>query len=916
MTAVANGTLASVATPSNKTDKVVDKVTGKQGGQSTSSQNGSDKTSSVTSKVTAESVTSTLPSSPSNSIATPAENERVVEVSATPSSADKGAGSTAEGGKVKGDVKSATPSSAKSPNAQSGKQKKGSNKGQQQQQSSHDSKKTPSSSAVVEEVIAAQAVSVSSAAPPGDSLYTERRDEKKGVQSSSSAVPGEAQPAVTSEEPLVMNFGKCGLVDPSLKPVEDKEEAHTVSALSASPDSFTATDKKLNLSEPSEVTSESKSPAGKKSQNKNKKNTPVQNKKEEHRQPHKDTHHTEQGDQKVCNVDTVELVGQAKVESCLTEMSSLSPGGDTAALEAEDQGKGWETKSKTKADKTNTNKKGSSGQDAKGFSGQDAKGFSGQDAKGSSGQDAKGSSGQDAKVSTGQDAKVSTGQDAKVSTGQDAKVSTGQDAKVSIGQDAKISTEQDAKSSVEDSRHLESVEQNPIASGDISQHGIASHGQVKDKALSTKTSDQALSKKTSDEALSKKTSQVEDFERNLSEKKSHEELSLDNSPTSGKVTESKSLSAPKKDGNKAQEGKNKKGKNAAATKKEEVTKVEEPLKIEQVADSKEDVQKTNVATSKGKKGGKTQNRESAVKQQDKTKETKQVRINEMSVPQNVPQKGKAAQQKRAQGKGHPESGGVATSPCHDHDHDHDHDHHEKDVLRGEEGENEEEDDFDMDLDSEGDEASHHHVHGEACVNGHHEQGGVKDGLGKGLSQHATGDGTDTLMSESGSKVKQSRSEKKARKALSRMGLKPVRGVTQITMRKNRNVLFIIDRPDVFRAPGSETYVVFGEARIEDLDERAKHAAAEKFKATETSGSTATDTTRKLPHSADLPLSEVEGQETLARQASDDEQVDESGIETKDIELVMSQASVSRSRAITALRNNNNDIVNAIMELTL
>jgi len=42
------------------------------------------------------------------------------------------------------------------------------------------------------------------------------------------------------------------------------------------------------------------------------------------------------------------------------------------------------------------------------------------------------------------------------------------------------------------------------------------------------------------------------------------------------------------------------------------------------------------------------------------------------------------------------------------------------------------------------------------------------------------------------------------------------------------------------------------------------------------------------------------------------QVDEAGIEAKDIELVMSQASVSRAKAVRALKNNQNDIVNAIM----
>lgn len=41
-------------------------------------------------------------------------------------------------------------------------------------------------------------------------------------------------------------------------------------------------------------------------------------------------------------------------------------------------------------------------------------------------------------------------------------------------------------------------------------------------------------------------------------------------------------------------------------------------------------------------------------------------------------------------------------------------------------------------------------------------------------------------------------------------------------------------------------------------------------------------------------------------------VDETGVEAKDVELVMSQAGVSRAKAVRALKNNQNDIVNAIM----
>lgn len=49
---------------------------------------------------------------------------------------------------------------------------------------------------------------------------------------------------------------------------------------------------------------------------------------------------------------------------------------------------------------------------------------------------------------------------------------------------------------------------------------------------------------------------------------------------------------------------------------------------------------------------------------------------------------------------------------------------------------------------------------------------------------------------------------------------------------------------------------------------------------------------------------------------DEEEVDETGMEEKDIELVVSQANVSRAKAVRALKNNNNDIVNAIMDLTM
>jgi nascent polypeptide-associated complex subunit alpha len=59
-----------------------------------------------------------------------------------------------------------------------------------------------------------------------------------------------------------------------------------------------------------------------------------------------------------------------------------------------------------------------------------------------------------------------------------------------------------------------------------------------------------------------------------------------------------------------------------------------------------------------------------------------------------------------------------------------------------------------------------------------------------------------------------------------------------------------------------------------------------------------------------------GHAAIPEEEEDDGEIDETGVEGKDIELVMSQANVSRSKAVKALKNNDNDIVNAIMELTM
>jgi nascent polypeptide-associated complex subunit alpha len=77
---------------------------------------------------------------------------------------------------------------------------------------------------------------------------------------------------------------------------------------------------------------------------------------------------------------------------------------------------------------------------------------------------------------------------------------------------------------------------------------------------------------------------------------------------------------------------------------------------------------------------------------------------------------------------------------------------------------------------------------------------------------------------------QSRSERKARKALLGLGLKKVSGITRVTLRRPKGVrrvflldacdlmkfeqiLFVIATPDVYKSQNSDTYIVFGEAKV-------------------------------------------------------------------------------------------------------
>lgn len=160
---------------------------------------------------------------------------------------------------------------------------------------------------------------------------------------------------------------------------------------------------------------------------------------------------------------------------------------------------------------------------------------------------------------------------------------------------------------------------------------------------------------------------------------------------------------------------------------------------------------------------------------------------------------------------------------------------------------------------------------------------------------AAGEGDDDEKEGSG---KQNRSEKKARKAMMKLGMKQLPGIVRVTVKKAKNILFVISKPDVFKSPASDTYIIFGEAKIEDINSQAQAQAqaAEQYKTTDADAGGDDD---------DVPeLTEVD----------DGEEADETGLDADEIQTIMAQANCSRAKAVKALRKNSN-IVDAILELT-
>ncbi len=120
-------------------------------------------------------------------------------------------------------------------------------------------------------------------------------------------------------------------------------------------------------------------------------------------------------------------------------------------------------------------------------------------------------------------------------------------------------------------------------------------------------------------------------------------------------------------------------------------------------------------------------------------------------------------------------------------------------------------------------------------------------------------------------------------------------------------MFVISKPDVFKSPGSDTFIIFGEAKIEDIHANGAQDAASTFKMPDAASAGAAD----LDDMPALEDAEAPAKKAAAPAIDESGPVDETGLDAEDIETVMAQASCSRAKAVRALKQHSN-LVDAIL----
>ena len=145
--------------------------------------------------------------------------------------------------------------------------------------------------------------------------------------------------------------------------------------------------------------------------------------------------------------------------------------------------------------------------------------------------------------------------------------------------------------------------------------------------------------------------------------------------------------------------------------------------------------------------------------------------------------------------------------------------------------------------------------------------------------------------------KQTRGEKKFKKAMMKMGLKAVENITRVTLKTSKNMVMYIDEPFVMKS-SDQAYVIFGEAKFFDYNKAMAENQAEKF----SNPNMFNETKPKMNE-----IAEEEEEDTAPE--------DLENVKEEDVANLISYSNCSRKTAIKTLKATGGDIVEAITRLS-
>lgn len=141
--------------------------------------------------------------------------------------------------------------------------------------------------------------------------------------------------------------------------------------------------------------------------------------------------------------------------------------------------------------------------------------------------------------------------------------------------------------------------------------------------------------------------------------------------------------------------------------------------------------------------------------------------------------------------------------------------------------------------------------------------------------------------------KASKGEKKFKKAIGKMGMKPVENIERVTLKTQKDFIMYIDNPEVVTTGTAGSYIIFGEAKFLDFSSQNANRMLEKMKETQAA-------------------KKAEGKaETIQEEAEEDETEDAGDLPEESIKTLIDYTSCSRAKAIKCLKKTNGDVVEAI-----